>query len=507
MPEPLLRRGALLVHHVTGSDTPPPAPTWYQPTGRRDLKHEREIKGRLDSEGHSVLACLEGRALVAGLRVYLAVNPRKHGGDKEPLAKRLDFAHALLQRRRCARHAVGETSCAHHAVGETRIGDPWTDVELDSILLAAAAESGATDESILAVAGAAFRRIEASAVDVRTVLPPQTLSGLMDIGVIPTRELPGDDNACGRHTAAAALFAGSGAASAIATPHDRRPEAPHGCVIVDQAGNVLGSGRNHTLTSVTQLAPQLRTALPVLKGLCGDHRQWQMAWERRVLGASAVTAGGDGTNVNDQGRPTQRLSLHAEQHAILEAAAAGKSVTGGDCYVAQLDRGLYAEAYPCTVCLPLLRDAQIARIFFTTPTGTRLLALRGIDHNSRDGPGRVRAAAASACGDVSDAMHWGTIKTTQLKKFGFIIPHSDGFATAEDVYFKVSSVQLPASDAENPYLRRFPNGTPMLHQPFREYLAGKRVKYKIAEQATSGSGLRAEATLVVVTNDGTVQTH
>ena len=47
--------------------------------------------------------------------------------------------------------------------------------------------------------------------------------------------------------------------------------------------------------------------------------------------------------------------IHAEQNAIIQAATSGSNITGAD---------LYSTHYPCSLCIKMILNASIKRIFY-----------------------------------------------------------------------------------------------------------------------------------------------
>lgn len=76
-----------------------------------------------------------------------------------------------------------------------------------------------------------------------------------------------------------------------------------------------------------------------------------------------------------------------------------------------------------------------------------------------------------------------------------------------DVFFPLSAVHLNSEDRVHPSLQRFPDGSPFMHVPFREFLAGRPVAFCLgevhesSEDNSSNSGRRRrrrpQATVVV----------
>lgn len=308
----------------------------------------------------------------------------------------------------------------------------------------------------------------------------------------------------GRMVQRAADVAAKGAKSVV---KGRRPEALHGCVMLDGSGNLISTGYNHTLADASHLPPALLDALPELQGMVGDHRQWQRAWDKGNSGDGSIAGG-----ANQKGLPTSkemdgcRLSLHAEQHAVLQAAAAGTldSLRGGSCYIVEVDNAepVFAEAYPCSVCWPLVKHCGLRYVYFTTPTGLKQLDF-GVTlpspptqpHEQQlpqvQGPQATMAAAttpvvAAAVGVAFSAardIYTGTVKETAMKKFGFIAADD---STIGDVFFPLRVLKLSEKDSNNPDLNQFPDGSPMLHAPFRSFLSGRRAQFQLETTEEEG---------------------
>jgi hypothetical protein len=188
-------------------------------------------------------------------------------------------------------------------------------IESDAAVLSAAALAGLP---LLPQAVAAARRLIHAVGDLWTVVPPSTrraLGASVDRGAVTEH---------GDMVQAAAEAASSVAPAAPPKPAGkskgkggRRPEAPHGCVVVRDSA-ILSSGANHTVSSLDAVDPELRPHLDTLQGLVGDHRQWFRAWEareRRGSDASALTS--------STAPALERVSFHAEQHAVLRAVSEG----------------------------------------------------------------------------------------------------------------------------------------------------------------------------------------
>ena len=254
--------------------------------------------------------------------------------------------------------------------GEQEVTGVNPSVEADAAVLSASALVGSP---LPPQAKAAARRLACAVGDLWTVLPPSILELInADVarGVCSTH----GDFVQAAAKAATTTTPTVSSASPRRPAHTnskggRRPEAPHGCVVV-RDGVVLATGTNHTVPSIEAVEPHLREHIDALCGLVGDHRQWfraQEARERSRASGNAIDSA------------LERVSFHAEQHAVLRAVSAGDSLEGAEVYIAEVSEdGSLGEAFPCTVCLPLLVHHRVSLVHFTTPDGLRTLDLGGL---------------------------------------------------------------------------------------------------------------------------------
>lgn len=356
------------------------------------------------------------------------------------------------------------------------------DLEADVALLVAASKHAvhpplsATIDPAMKEAG---RRVTESVGDARTVLPPGALQWWLESGLSSSLLPLGAPTQLGtliQTAAAAAEQASRELAPRSGKKGSRRPEAPHGCVLV-RDGTVLAVGVNHTVASLDAIDPQLRPHLDGLHNLIGDHRQWQRGYESQR----------DGRPVHAS---EDRVSFHAEQHAVLLAVASGHTLAGCDAYIVEVGAdGILGESYPCSVCLPLLVRHSIRRVFFTTATGVRRMDLGAAA--PRDPEVMLSDDAA-----LAKCTHVGVVKPEALRKYGFIAAKDPELG---DVFFPMRALHLVEPHRTDHTLRRFPDGTPCLSQPFRAFLAGRRVQFCIGPAADSSDGTRRrpQASLVV----------
>ena len=75
---------------------------------------------------------------------------------------------------------------------------------------------------------------------------------------------------------------------------------------------------NHTVQSVADLGPHLSPGLPVLRGLVGDHRQWQKAWQT-----------GPGTKTHNVASPGGRVGGKGATERVDAAACTHQHTTAG----------------------------------------------------------------------------------------------------------------------------------------------------------------------------------
>lgn len=286
------------------------------------------------------------------------------------LVRRLEIVDELW------RGAAGEMQCHSDRsqppprAGEHEVTGVNPSVEADAAVLSASALVGSP---LPPQAKAAARRLVCAVGDLWMVLPPSTLE-LINVDVAR--------GVCSTHgdfvqaAAKAATTTTPTVSSALPrrpahtnSKGGRRPEAPHGCVVV-RDGVVLATGTNHTVPSIEAVEPHLREHIDALCGLVGDHRQWfraQEARERNRASGNAIDSA------------LERVSFHAEQHAVLRAVTAGESLEGAEVYIAEVSEdGALGEAFPCTVCLPLLVHHRVSLVHFTTPDGLRTLDLGGL---------------------------------------------------------------------------------------------------------------------------------
>lgn len=330
----------------------------------------------------------------------------------------------------------------------------------------------------------------------------------------------------------------------------RRPEALHGCVLVN-GGEVIGTGYNYTYFDEDRDTQQDfdEEDLLELQSLIGDHRQWQKEYveiKKREQQRDEYDDRDDDADVKRErrggvekaGNPVQirtprRTSLHAEQHAILNAVRSIRSSIGEvnkssksspdikkwflereiHCYIAEVSEEfnceVYHEAYPCSVCLPLLQLFNVKKVYFTTSTMSEgcdgLMEMRLTNSNPQDftvaeeeeKEGREKEEVVEE-GLVEESLAWhiGRIKpwTGKMRNFGFIS------CTEEDVFFSIRSLEIPReSSAEN--LRSFPDGRPMLRQAFSDYFGGKLVKFTLKKEESGRDTLRPEAEFVVLLDE------
>ena len=584
MPTPLRDRGRLMVSHP-GCQPAQPA-SWYQPWGRRAARLRRgwctsEHEGDVDvllaacsanDDAEAVRSDGEGAAtsphvlLQQSREAALAIRVALLHKEPKSKATAVDQSRLALAEECYVRYwgpldpkasELVPTESAVEALAAIAIAAALVVTTTSAYAdVVAAGNSGTTTATATNTTGAAkigtttttttppsatdsnpamltlvdtVARLEQCIGDVRTVLSPVAVALIEDAtakaGLLLTP------------TPAAALHgsmvqeAATVAANGRETVRGRRPEALHGCVMLDSKGTVVSAGYNHTVADCSQMPPELLHALPELQGMVGDHRQWQRAWDKRTDKEKGKGNDAKSDSVKGNlGNADARLSFHAEQHAVLQAAALGKmgSLRGGSCYIVELDNvnnvgdGIFAEAYPCSVCWPLVKLCGLQYVYFTTPSGLKQLDF-GLSSGSVEPS--VVADAVHGGGGGGGGLHLlqshpqpssslppqppafsgdrgtftGIVKTTTMRKFGFIVADDP---TLGDVFFPLCVLKLSDQDCSNPVLRQFPDGSPMLHAPFRSFLCGKRVSFQLEVDHPPPPGPSPHATAIIEQHRG-----